>query len=99
MNFLVICGLVGRVGTSSRHIIHILYTAESLVGKGQVIKGYRRHARRRFGKVEYFHCHYFVRLEEGTPPKNYYQNAPKEPQQQLADWLASMRKRKINNSL
>ncbi|KAF2884099.1 hypothetical protein ILUMI_22067 [Ignelater luminosus] len=76
-----------------------MWVAESMVGKGEVIKGYRRHARRRFGKVEYFHCHYFVRLEEGTPPKDYYQNAPKEPQEQLANWLASMRKRKINNSL
>nr|CAD7460004.1 unnamed protein product [Timema tahoe] len=55
-----------------------LWVAESFVGKGHVVKGVRRHARGRVGKVEYFHCHYFVRLEEGTPPDHYYyHNRPK----------------------
>ncbi|XP_018329980.1 39S ribosomal protein L22, mitochondrial [Agrilus planipennis] len=76
-----------------------LWVAESFVGKGEVIKGIRRHARGRYGKVEYFHCHYFVRLEEGPPPKHYYANHPKEPHEQLHDWLNNMRKRKIYNSL
>lgn len=76
-----------------------MYVAESFVGKGPVIKGMRRHARMRFGVVEYFHCHYFVRLEEGSPPKHYYPNAPKTPQEQLDGWLEGMRKRKIINSL
>lgn len=75
-----------------------LWVAESFVGKGKVIKGVRRHARGRTGRVEYFHCHYFVRLEEGTPPKHYYIQ-PKEPHEQLEDWLENMRKRKIINSL
>lgn len=43
----------------------IVLVAESFVSKGQVIKGMRRHGRARFGIVQYFHCHYFVRLEEG----------------------------------
>jgi large subunit ribosomal protein L22 len=76
-----------------------LWVAESLVSKGKVIKGIRRHSRGRTGLVEYFHCHYFVRLEEGKPPKHYYQHEPKEPQQQLEDWLQQMRRRKITNSL
>lgn len=76
-----------------------MWVAESLVGKGLVFKGMRRHARRRMGKVEYFHCHYFVRLEEGSPPKHYYQNVPKEPSEQLEEWLQQMRRRKIINSL
>nr|XP_022903940.1 39S ribosomal protein L22, mitochondrial [Onthophagus taurus] len=76
-----------------------LWVAESFVGKGPVFKGVRRHARVRPGIVEYFHCHYFVRLEEGKPPKNYYLHAPKEPQEQLDDWLKQMRSRKIINSL
>ncbi|CAH0560844.1 unnamed protein product [Brassicogethes aeneus] len=76
-----------------------MWVAESFVGKGQVIKGMRRHGRSRFGIVEYFHCHYFVRLEEGKPPKDYYVRNPKEAHEQLEDWLASMRKRKIINSL
>lgn len=59
----------------------------------------RRHARGRFGIVQYVHCNYFVRLEEGKPPKHYYLPYPKEPHEQLEDWLASMRKRKIINSL
>ncbi|XP_063903722.1 large ribosomal subunit protein uL22m [Zophobas morio] len=76
-----------------------LWVAESFVGKGHVVKGIRRHGRARFGRVEYFHCHYFVRLEEGKPPKHYYQHHPKEPHQQLEDWLQQMRKRKITNSI
>ncbi|XP_044255329.1 39S ribosomal protein L22, mitochondrial [Tribolium madens] len=76
-----------------------LWVAESFVGKGQVIKGIRRHARGRHGIVEYMHCHYFVRLEEGKPPKHYYQNHPKEPHQQLEEWLQAMRRRKITNSI
>lgn len=76
-----------------------MWVAESMVGKGQVIKGMRRHGRQRFGVVEYFHCHYFVRLEEGAPPKHYYATHPKEPHEMLSDWLDQMRKRKITNSL
>lgn len=76
-----------------------MWVAESFVGKGVVIKGIRRHARMRVGLVEYFHCHYFVRLEEGKPPEQYYTNEPKKPHEQLEEWLNSMRKRKIHNSL
>lgn len=73
-------------------------TAESFVGKGLVVKGLRRHARRRVGRVEYKYCHYFVRLEEGKPPKDYYGNKV-TPEQQLNKWLEQKRKRKIVNSL
>ncbi|XP_023016107.1 mitochondrial ribosomal protein L22 [Leptinotarsa decemlineata] len=76
-----------------------MWVAESFVGKGVVIKGMRRHARMRFGIIRYFHIHYFVRLEEGTPPEHYYLPYPKKPHEQLSDWLESMRKRKIINSL
>lgn len=64
-----------------------------------VFKGYRRHARGRAGHVEYKHCHYFVRLEEGEPPKHYYLPQPLTPQQQFDEWLEGMHKRKIINSL
>jgi large subunit ribosomal protein L22 len=65
-----------------------------------VIKGARRHARARVGKVEYFHCHYFVRLEEGTPPKHYYPfKRTLTGPELLEKWLQQMRKRKIPNSL
>ncbi|KAG5879298.1 hypothetical protein JTB14_021956 [Gonioctena quinquepunctata] len=76
-----------------------MWVAESMVGKGAVIKGLRRHARMRAGIVEYFHVHYFVRLEEGKPPEHYYLPYPKKPHEQLNDWLESMRKRKIISSL
>lgn len=76
-----------------------LWITESFCGKGIIFKGIRRHAKGRVGHVEYKHCHYFVRLEEGQPPKHYYLPHPKTPEQQLDDWLAQMRKRKIYNSL
>ncbi|XP_055606729.1 39S ribosomal protein L22, mitochondrial [Uranotaenia lowii] len=77
-----------------------LWVAESFTGRGQVFKGFRRHGRGRFGVVEYKHCHYFVRLEEGSPPEHYYVGRePKSGDQMLADWVESMRKRKVINSL
>ncbi|KAK9876656.1 hypothetical protein WA026_014031 [Henosepilachna vigintioctopunctata] len=76
-----------------------MWVAESFVGKGVVIKGMRRHARMRAGEIRYFHCHYFVRLEEGKPPKEYYQTPSKEPQKMLENWLTNIRARKITNSL
>ncbi|XP_030564733.1 39S ribosomal protein L22, mitochondrial [Drosophila novamexicana] len=76
-----------------------LWIAESFVGKGRVFKGMRRHARGRFGRVEYKHCHYFLRLEEGEPPQHYYLPEPQTPQQQLEQWLEQMRSRKVISSL
>ncbi|XP_063234571.1 large ribosomal subunit protein uL22m [Bacillus rossius redtenbacheri] len=77
-----------------------LWVSESFVGKGMVIKGARRHARGRVGKVEYFHCHYFVNLEEGSPPEHYYHyRKPKTGPEMLEEWLAKMRTRKITHSL
>lgn len=76
-----------------------LWVAESFVGKGRVFKGVRRHGRGRFGRVEYKHVHYFVRLEEGPPPKHYYLPYPKTPEEQFDEWMESMRRRKIVHSL
>ncbi|KAF9801840.1 hypothetical protein SFRURICE_009693 [Spodoptera frugiperda] len=75
-----------------------LWVAESFANKGMVVKGIRRHARGRMGQVRYQFSHYFVRLEEGKPPADYYKRNPQTPQQQLANWLEQMRKRKIINS-
>lgn len=49
-----------------------LWVAESFATKGLVMKGIRRHAKGRVGLVHYFHCHYFVRLEEGSPPAHFF---------------------------
>jgi len=71
-----------------------LWVAESFVGKGIVIKGMRRCARKRVGRIEYFHSHYFVRLEEGTPPKHYYP-APKTGPEMLEAYMKELRDRQI----
>lgn len=63
------------------------------------MKGVRRHARGRHGRVEYKHVHYFVRLEEGPPPEHYYLPHPLTPDQQLDKWMDEMRNRKVINSL
>lgn len=76
-----------------------LWVAESFCTKGFVIKGVRRHCRGRLGSVRYQYCHYFVRLEEGKPPENYYLPAPKTGEEKLEEWLKQMRMRKITNSL
>ncbi|CAH0397421.1 unnamed protein product [Chilo suppressalis] len=75
-----------------------MWIAESFCGNGAVIKGIRRHARGRMGEVRYQYCHYFVRLEEGKPPEDFYKLQPLTPPQQLDKWLEQMRRRKITNS-
>ncbi|XP_035721739.1 39S ribosomal protein L22, mitochondrial-like [Vespa mandarinia] len=76
-----------------------LWVAESFCGKGLVYKGIRRHARGRMGEVRYMYSNYFVRLEEGKPPENYYLPVPKTGEQHIENWLKQMRMRKIPNSL
>lgn len=76
-----------------------LVSAESFCGKGKVYKGLRRHARGRFGRVEYKHVHYFCRLEEGSPPEHFYLPHPQTPEDQLDNWLQEMRNRKVINTL
>lgn len=77
-----------------------LWVAESFASKGLVVKGIRRHAKARIGIVSYFHCHYFVRLEEGTPPKHYFfESAPKTTATLLTEWVDEMRRKKIPSSL
>ncbi|KAI4501570.1 hypothetical protein M0802_003447 [Mischocyttarus mexicanus] len=76
-----------------------LWVAESFCNKGIVIKGIRRHARARVGEIRYMYVNYFVRLEEGKPPKNYYLPVPLTGEQHVEKWLKDMRMRKIYNSL
>ncbi|CAL8115286.1 unnamed protein product [Orchesella dallaii] len=74
-----------------------LWVAESFCGKGVVVKGIRRHARKRVGLVEYFHCHYFVRLEEGSPPENYFAPRPDGPTL-LQRWIDERRNQRVYGS-
>ncbi|EFN84227.1 39S ribosomal protein L22, mitochondrial [Harpegnathos saltator] len=76
-----------------------LWVAESFATKGVVIKGLRRHAKVRAGVIHYRYTHYFVRLEEGPPPKYYYLPYPKSGEELLNNWLENMKKRKIPNTL
>ncbi|CAG0883050.1 unnamed protein product [Darwinula stevensoni] len=75
-----------------------LWVSDSFATKGVVIRGVRRHAKARMGKVEYFHCHYFVRLEEGPPPVHYFE-PPLTSEQKLEVWLAEKRNRTVHWSL
>ncbi|XP_076230852.1 mitochondrial ribosomal protein L22 isoform X2 [Calliopsis andreniformis] len=76
-----------------------LWVAESFSTKGMVIKGIRRHAKGRGGRVHYKYCNYFVRLEEGQPPKNYYMPVPQTGEEMLEEWMQNMRNRKVHGSL
>lgn len=54
----------------------------------------------RTGEIRYTFCHYFVRLEEGVPPKDYYKHGTnKSSEEMLAEWKEKLRHRKIPHSL
>lgn len=76
-----------------------IISAESFVGKGHHIKGFRRHAKSRMGEVEYKYCHYYIRLEEGQPPANYYNKPVMDKEVLLSKWIEQMRSRKVISSL
>ncbi|CAH1397173.1 unnamed protein product [Nezara viridula] len=76
-----------------------LWIAESFVNKGNYIKGIRRHARGRVGEVEYKYCNYYIRLEEGQPPANYYNKPVMDKEILLSKWIEQMRNRKVISSL
>jgi len=75
-----------------------LWVAESMSTKGIVIKGLRRHARKRFGIIHYRHSHYFVRLEEGKPPEHYYPPESDGPTL-LQNWIQERREQIIHRTL
>ncbi|CAK9815500.1 39S ribosomal protein L22, mitochondrial [Anthophora quadrimaculata] len=76
-----------------------LWVAESFATKGMVIKGMRRHAKARIGIVHYRYTNYYVRLEEGKPPKDFYAKPLQAGEEMFKDWMESMHRRKIHNSL
>jgi len=81
-----------------------MWIAESFCTKGYVMKGLRKHARMRFNEIHYFHSHYYVKLVEGDPPKNYLPaQAPYTQldtvEDKLNQYVDKLRKRRIDYAL
>ena len=76
-----------------------VFTAECFATKGAMLKGVRRHAKGRIGIIHYRYCNFYIRLEEGTPPADYYGKGDRSGPALLEKWLTEMRSRKISNSL
>ncbi|XP_007244484.2 39S ribosomal protein L22, mitochondrial [Astyanax mexicanus] len=72
-----------------------LYVAESFSGKGKYLKRIRYHGRGMFGIMDKVHCHYFVKLVEGTPPVV----VQKTPFDQAKEYVEQLRSRTIIHSL
>jgi large subunit ribosomal protein L22 len=63
------------------------------------VKGLRKHKASLFGRVEYMFSHYYVRLEEGNPPENYYKVKFQSFDVRAADYIQKLRDRKVLFSL
>uniref|UniRef100_A0A671M4Y3 Large ribosomal subunit protein uL22m n=1 Tax=Sinocyclocheilus anshuiensis TaxID=1608454 RepID=A0A671M4Y3_9TELE len=72
-----------------------LYIAESFSGKGKYLKRIRYHGRGMFGIMDKVHCHYFVKLVEGVPPKV----EQKTGFDQAKEYVEQLRNRTIIHSL
>src|SRR5699024_6710787 len=82
-----------------------MWIAESFCTKGLVVKGYRKHARARYGEVHYYHTHYYVKLVEGEPPVGYgpgqepYAGPANAVDERLKQYIEKLRKRRIDFAL
>jgi len=72
-----------------------LWVAESFATKAKIVRGMRRHARGRFGQIEYKYMHYFVKLEEGAPPKQFYDQEEFNPDEMVGRWLKEHREKTL----
>jgi len=73
-----------------------MWIAESFANQAMVHKGIKRHARMRVGFIKYRYSNYYVKLEEGKPPKNYYEwKATKSPHEMLQDYITEHRNKRI----
>ncbi|CAL1530879.1 unnamed protein product [Lymnaea stagnalis] len=75
-----------------------LWISDSFVTRGIIVKGYRRHARGRYGIIQYRYTNFFVRLREGRPPKDYYP-AEKTGNELMEDYIKKQRARRIEFGL
>lgn len=68
------------------------------IAKGLVIKGVRRHARMRYGQINYFYVHMCIKLTEGEPPVHFYR--PKQNGNDLLrKYYKDLRSREIKHGL
>jgi large subunit ribosomal protein L22 len=73
-----------------------LWVAESFCTIGDTVKSVRKHARSKIGLIQHFYTNYYVRLEEGKPPKDYYEwKATKSPHEWLEDYVNKHREKTI----
>jgi len=74
-----------------------MWVAESFSDNFDNIKGLKRHKGGRISMMKYRYISYFVRLEEGIPPKHYYKESdPKTTKQWLEHYLQDHRKKYIH---
>jgi large subunit ribosomal protein L22 len=64
------------------------------VSRAPSVKGVRKHMGTRFGIIKYKYSHYFVRLEEGVPPKDYHLEA-ETYEARAKNYIEKLRKRSI----
>ncbi|XP_071750388.1 large ribosomal subunit protein uL22m [Centroberyx gerrardi] len=72
-----------------------LYIAESFSSKGKYLKRIRYHGRGMFGIMDKVHCHYFVKLVEGPPPRAEEQSGL----DRAREYVQSLKNRTITHSL
>ena len=56
----------------------------------------RRHARGKMSRIRYGYANYFVKLEEGKPPQDYYEwRRTKKPAELLHDYIQKRRNESV----
>lgn len=77
-----------------------MFVGECFCTKGLVIKGMRKHAFYRMGEIRYFYLHFYVKLVEGPPPKEYYYDPnPKTGEDKLQKFIDDHRSKQIEWTL
>ncbi|OQR70872.1 39S ribosomal protein L22 [Tropilaelaps mercedesae] len=75
-----------------------LWVAEAFTTTGNCLKGIRKHSRARFGEIKYRYSNVFVRLEEGSRPKHYY-DPPLTAEQKLKQFSKELGDRYVMYSI
>lgn len=75
-----------------------MWIEEALCTKGLMIKGIKKHARMRFGKINHYYVHLMIKLTEGDPPVHFYR-PEKDGNDLLKDYYDELRSRKIPQGL